>query len=310
MIKNHLTNILLGLVAAAMLAACDSYSDDNWKPGEQVAAGVQGAFFSTDNATGFSVSDSTTFNIIISRVDSTEAATVPINVVSRDTAAIEIPSSVSFEAGKGTATLTCSAEGLAEDSLYSFTIAVGDSQVNPYAAGSSTYTGTVINGALWITVVKDAPTYFYYNGSYTYDFTYKTTIKQYLTTNYFYIEDFLNSGSGFSFRITDDDGNYQETIEDINTVTGTITGLENEGVYIEDYGTFSYNYFYTFDESGTSTYSWTDSIHGITWEYFLFYSKSDYAVFHGADRYAEMTGYCCFTSGAKSQFSTLYIDWR
>lgn len=302
--------IIASVALAATLTACDSYRDDNWTPGEDVAAGVQGAFFSTDNESGFSVSESTQFDIIVSRVDSAEAAVVPITVVSRDTAAIEVPASVSFEAGKSTATLTCSAEGLVEDSLYNFTIAIDGSQVNPYAAGSSTFTGTVVNGSLWRKVIVDAPTYFYYNGAYTYDFTFKTTIEQYLTTNYFYIEDFLNSGSGFTFRITDDEGNYQENVDDINALSGTITAVDEEGISVTDYGTFSYNYFYTYDAEGTATYAWTDEANGLVWDYFLFYSKSDYALFHGPSQYAELTCWCSFTSGAKSSFSTLYIDWR
>lgn len=303
-------NIIAAIAFGAAITACDSYRDDDWAPGEQVAQGVQGAYFSTDNESGFSVSEDTNFDIIVSRVDSTSAATVPVTIVSRDTTAIQVPESVTFEAGKSTATLTCSAEGLVEDSLYSFTIAIDNSQVNPYAAGSPTFTATVVNGSLWRNVIVDAPTYFYYNGSYTYNFTYKTTIQQYLTTNYFYIENFLNSGSGFTFRITDDEGNYQGTIEDINTATGTFWPVNEEGVSTEDYGSYNYNYFYTYDAEGTATYVWTDEANGLVWDYFLFYSKDDYALFHGPDKYLEMTCWCSISSGARSAFSTLYIDWR
>lgn len=301
--NNIIRKTALGFLAAMALTACDSYVDDNWAPGEPVAEGVQGAFFSTDNASGFSVSDSTHFNIIVSRVDSTEAATVPITIVSRDTTAIEIPTSVSFEAGKGTATITCNAEGLVEDTLYNFTIAIDSTQVNPYAAGSATFTATVVNGSLWVPVIVDAPTYFYYNGTYTYDFTYHTTIDQYLTTNYFYVENFLNSGGGFTFRITDKEDNYQSYIEDINQADGLLLPVDEEGVSVDDYGSWKGCSYYV-----NGDWTWEDTVNNVTWTSFYFYGGDGYATFKGTEKYIEIV--CYPTVNGKGAFSTLYIDWR
>lgn len=309
MTKSYLKYTCVALLAL-LFAACDSYMDDNWQPGEQVAESVTGAYFSTDNETGFSVSEDSLFRIVVSRVDSTKAVTVPINVVHSDTTAIEFPATVSFEAGKDTASLVCKAKDLTEDVRYSFTLAIDSTQVNPYAAGSSTFTATVINGSLWRDVIVDAPTYFYYNGSMTYNFSYKTTIKQYLTTNEFYVDNLLNSGSGFYFKIKNADGTYNATIEDISTIDGTPEAIEDMGCSVTDYGTFSYNYYYTYDAEGTATYVWTDETNGITWDYYLWYGGSDYSEFLGTKGYMYLTSWCSITSGAKSAYSTLFIDWR
>lgn len=304
MFHKHLNHIFALAVAAMTLAACDSYTDDNWQPGEQVAQGVQGAFFGTGNATSFSVSEDTNFSITVSRVDSTEAATVGISVVSRDTTAINIPSSVTFEAGKGTATLECSAEGLVEDSIYSFTIAVDGAQVNPYAAGSTSFTATVINGSLWKKVIKDAPTYYYYDGKYTWNYTYKTTIEQYLNTNYFYVDNFLNSGAGFYFKIKNADGTFPETIDDITAIDGIFDPVDQEGTSISDYGYYTFGSFYVGD-----SWSFTDEVNGVTYDSWSFYGGStDYAGFYGTSKYIELM--CLPAIGGKSSFSTLYIDWR
>lgn len=308
MIKSFFRYTFLMIGAAALLTACDSYQDDNWSPGEKVADGVQGAFFSTDNASGFSVSDSSEFSIIINRIDTAEAATVPITLVSRDTTAIEIPSAISFEAGQSTATLVCKAEGLTVDSLYSFTIAIDSTQVNPYAAGSSTFTATVTNGELWRDVITDAYTYFYYNKKYTYDYRYATTIQQYLKTNEFYVENFLNSGSGFYFRIQNYDGSYESTIEDINAIDGVFDPVDNEGVSVTEYSSYSMWAFYAVFDDGTSDWSWQDAVNGITWTSFMGYGGSDYANFYGTYKYIELI---CYPSvNGKGTYSGLYIDWR
>lgn len=295
------------LTAAALLTgltACDSYMDDNWKPGEKVAEGVQGAFFSTSNADGFSVSDDTEFTITVLRTDSTDAATVGINVVSRDTTAIEIPSSVTFEAGKGSTTLTCRAEGLTAGSLYEFTISVDSTQTNPYAAGTTTFTATVVNGSLWKNVITGANTYYYYNGEYTFSYRYKTTIMQYLETNYFYVDDFLNSGSGFTFKIKNADGTYPGKITNINTVDGILEPVNEEGTSVTDYGSYTWVSYYV-----GSSWGWTDTVNNVTYDSWNFYGGSaDYAYFSGSGKYISLL--CMPYISGRATASNLFIDWR
>lgn len=154
----------------------------------------------------------------------------------------------------------------------------------------------------WKTVISEAPTYYYYGGSYNYPYTYKTTIQQEGTSNYFYVDNFLNSGGGFTFKIKNADGTYSEVIEDINTVDGILEPVNGEGVSVSDYGAWSGCSFYANGEWG-----WTDEVNNATYESFYFYGGSGYATFKGTQKYIELV---CYPSiDGKEQFSTLYIDW-
>lgn len=155
----------------------------------------------------------------------------------------------------------------------------------------------------WKTVVSEAPTYYYYNQAYTWDYAYKTTIQQYGTTNYFYVDNFLNSGSGFTFKLKNTDGSTPDEIADINTFDGYISPVADEGVDVTDNGTFTGCYFYT-----NNAWGWTDEANGVTYDYWYFYADSDYATFSGTGKYIEIM--CYPTIGGKGQYSELYIDWR
>lgn len=186
-----------------------------------------------------------------------------------------------------------------KDSVY---VVKDGSVVGAYEIAEGDYI-TFTRPAEWHNVITEASTYFYYNGAYTYDYTYKTTIQQQGTQNYFYVDNFLNSNAGFFFKIQNTDGTYPDEIADINAVDGIFAPVPNEGVDVSDYGTWSWCAFYV-----GSSWGWTDAVNNVTYDSFGFYGGNGYATFKGTSKYIEIL--CYPTVGGKSQYSTLYIDWR
>lgn len=190
-------------------------------------------------------------------------------------------------------------ETTAKDSVF---VVIGDSVAGAYAISDGDYV-TFTRPAEWHYVVKDAPTYYYYNNAYTWNYTYKTSIQQLGTQNYFYVEDFLNSGTGFTFKLKTTDGTTPDEIADINTFDGYVSPVNEEGVSVEDYGSWTGCTYYT-----NSSWGWTDTTNDVTYDSWYFYGDSSYANFVGKSKYIEIV--CYPTIGGKGSYSTLYIDWR
>lgn len=157
----------------------------------------------------------------------------------------------------------------------------------------------------WRAILSDVKTYFYNGSSYNFtDYTYKHTIYQDRNKNYFYIDNFLNSGSGFTFKIMNSDGTYDETIPDYTKVDGILMPVENEGVeYGTDYGTCRWGNYYT-----SEGYSWTDTVNNVENLQFGMYMGDGYSTFKGTASWIGLTGFVYV--GSKSTYTTLYIDWR
>lgn len=191
---------------------------------------------------------------------------------------------------------------MAQESKDSIWVVQGDTAATAIAVADGDYI-TFSKPALWHKVVTDAPTYYYYNSAYTWNYTYKTSIQQYGTQNYFYIDNFLNSGSGFTFKLMSTDGTTPDEIADISTFDGYISPVANEGVDVTNYGSYTGCYFYT-----PTSYGWTDAVNNVTYDYWYFYGDSYFAAFNGTGKYAEIM--CYVTIGNTGAYSELYIDWR
>lgn len=308
MIKSYLKHTLLLVGCAMLFAACDSYTNDNWTPGEQVAEGVQGAFFSTTNATAFSVTDDPEFVIRLVRTDSTSAATVAINIVSRDTTAIEIPASATFEQGKERTDLVCRAEGLPANTSYSFTISIDDAQVSPYAAGASTFTGTITNASLWKTLVADAT--FYWQGSTALPSSWHGTIEQYMDDNHFRFPNFMGSGADWEFKIDSPEeslyyGSYCSTEGDVSTWMGSVNFEYDEN--------HSYNYdgswIYFMPDMANEVYGWTVPGFDIGYASFSVYNGYSYIDF--SSKYFQTWAYGFGDDAAGTDISGyFYVTWK
>lgn len=190
---------------------------------------------------------------------------------------------------------------MAEESKDSVWVVQGDTAATAYAISDGDYI-TFSKPSLWHKVVSDASTYFYYGGAYTWNYKYSTTIQQKGTENLFYIDNFLNSGSGFYFQLENTDGTIPEVVEDPSTFKGYVSFLNGYGVDVTDYGTYKLGYFYT-----STAWGWTDAANNVTYDYFGMYSDN-YTTFDGASKYVEIM--CYVTIGGKNYYTEVYFDWR
>ena len=295
--RHYISNIACSLfVAATALAFTACGNDDDFQPGEPAPAGTAGAFFDKGNTTDYSFVEELPDSIVIklNRVDSTVTKTVRLTVES-DTSAISIPDSVVFAKGELQTGLVIKIDqGLYTFTNYTFTVTIDSAEVSPYAAGVSTFTGSVFYGNPWNVIVKDAA--FYFNDKSCPLPTMYSDICQYKNSNRFRIDDFMGSGTDLEFTLTGDfDGS------DINTYAGQFAWNADQ-VYHDDNG---YDYIYATDENGEFTYDWT--IDGCdvginafaaymgAWSYIVF-DNQDYE--EGSRNYLYFWGFCDLSNGS------------
>lgn len=128
-----------------VLAACSS--DDGWQAGERVPEGCQQVYFSKDNESmpDIMVGDAAEMSLVIKRVTTKGALTVPVRVVEADSC-LSIPQSVTFSDGEDQAVLRITGpEALEEGHDYSFSLQLEGDNVDPYAKldGSTRFHGTL-----------------------------------------------------------------------------------------------------------------------------------------------------------------------
>lgn len=95
------------MAAAICLTACDDKNDSDYTPGTPTADDCMQVYFDNSNASDFITEPGvgSSIDVYVSRVDTTEAAEVPI-VCKSAASELSVPSSVKFDAGQKTATLT------------------------------------------------------------------------------------------------------------------------------------------------------------------------------------------------------------
>lgn len=270
---------LFGCALAATVTSCSD--DDNWTPGEQVADGVTGAYFDPSLAQAYSTADDPEFSITVSRLDTTQAATVKVSLVSADTTAISVPETVTFEKGKATAQLVCRAEGLLESTkkephYYSFTIELDSAQANPYAAGTTDFTATVVNGSLWLPVVENALFYF---GTTTAFPSYYSDIEQFANENRFRIKDFMGSGVDFEFNIQSaSESKYYSAYTNLEGDVSTWCGsVEWDGSHLLEYD----GWLYFSPDTENEVYGWSVPGSSVGYASLAFYPDYTYIDFSG-----------------------------
>ena len=199
----HIKSLLLCqmawvLVAFFCLTACDDKNDSDYVPGEPTPAGSMQVYFDASNAADFITApgENAPVEIKVSRMVADGAAEVPI-ICKTVAEGLTIPSSVKFEAGQKTATLSIGMGQLEENKKYEFSLAIGDEYADHYAKldGSSTYSGYVME-ASWDTYVKDATMTWKVGGVQQ---TWTKDIERLGTTNRYRIKDFVGSGLDMIF---------------------------------------------------------------------------------------------------------------
>lgn len=288
------------------LASCSS--NDSYSPGAAKAEGSIDAYFDADNTFAYTLSpdDEKKLTLTLSRRDSVNEVTVPINVVNCDTSAIVIPSSVTFAAGKAQAELTITCEGLEEKKEYGFVIAVDEANADHYSIqnGSTRFEGSVIV-SVW-KKLKDVKFYYYQTEGMP---TTYSELYQLEGVNKFYLSDFLGSGTDFYFTVGGSDFKLpsSENVKD-TLPSGGGELIPDEGcVYTEDYTDYKlYTLYLGTNAAGEDVWGWTKD--GVTYEAFYWYGGSDsYSYISFDDKYIYMSAYP--SSNVVSDYVSLYGVW-
>lgn len=246
------TSLAFAIIAALVMTSCSD--NDKWSPGAADPEGVMGVFFDSDNTTEISIDDSTSFVLRITRLDSSEAATVRIVKDSVNEQLIKVPDSVVFEKGEASTTLTIDASNMenAEEKSTTFRISIDPAQVSQYAAGLNTIDVSV--GKLWSVLVSKAR---FYWANKTDLPSWYSDIEQYLDENRFRIKDFLGSGEDWEFRIQSADeslyyGSYTNLSGDVTTWMGSVD------VEFDEYHAYNYDgdMIYFMPDMANSVYGW------------------------------------------------------
>ena len=129
------SKLMMMLTAALAFTACSD--DDNFSAGEQEKSGVQSAYFATDTyLNSIEVEPGgNSFDVTVSRWNTSAAASVGIVVVNDEGQVFDVPSSVNFDAGQAEATLTIKAPRAQEGTPYSLVIGIADADRSIYGQG-------------------------------------------------------------------------------------------------------------------------------------------------------------------------------
>ncbi len=241
--KKFIYHIAMMLSVALAFTACDDKSDSDYVPGEPTPANSMQVYFDASNAADFIVSpENTSVELTVSRGNVTEAAEVPI-ICKQKADELTIPSTVKFEAGQKTATLTIELGQLEENKQYNFSLAVDEDYADHYAKldGATTYSGYVVE-TTWKTYVSNVSMTWTVGGEVQ---TWNTEIERLGTLNRYRIKNFVDSGLDMIFSIGGDaDGmaGYNKMVPYTN---------------YESYNDGSVDGFYLYDSAKDDYPSWT-----------------------------------------------------
>lgn len=197
--KKFIYQILMVLAIGAGFTACDS--DDDYQPGAPTPANSMQVYFDADNTADYvcGPGEQPEIELKVSRVNDSEAAEVPI-VCKSASEGLTIPSSVKFEAGQKTASLTIGVGEMEEDKKYSFDLAIDEAYADHYSSqfkGTSHFSGYALQ-ASWKTYVKDADMTWTINGNQQ---KWAVDIERLGSTNRYRIKDFVGSGLDMVFLV-------------------------------------------------------------------------------------------------------------
>ncbi len=186
--------------------ACGCSDSDDWTPGEHDTATGAVAYFVQPAQTSYifdaeKPTSEYTFDVIVNRKNTAEAAEVPLSLETKATG-ITIPPTVSFAAGESQAVFTVSCAGIEGGKYDTFSIALSDDHTDIYGAGLEKVSFSVIKSS-WL-VIADNVRYIYNNAANNqiYPSTYG---KMYNLegTKQFRLDDFLGSGLAVEFECYD-----------------------------------------------------------------------------------------------------------
>lgn len=220
--------IIFFVALTTMFVSCEEY-EDSVEPSPTVADSNPAVRFLDENETYFEIPSSvTSIELTVIRSGGKTAIEVPVNVIENTESAFDVPSTLSFPAGKDTVTLSLPIkDGAPLGAEISISLSFGEDFVNPYKAEYGAYHGKV-------TILNWKP---YANGTYQSAFfgdSWEQVLFHAENTNRYRFFDLYTKGIHFNFLwdegkaiipqySTDADGAYLFTSGYVHPTYGMVT---------------------------------------------------------------------------------------
>ena len=291
-----------------------SCSDDEYQRGEEPVPYNMTAYFSANNKAEYiftpeDVAESSTLQLEVKRLQSDDAASIPVIVVDKDDI-FKIPATVEFEAGESTATLNVEYAGIEEKKLCKFSIRLDENFIDPYkkVEGSDVYAASVFVSN-WRQISKNVQFWFTnINDKYNSKIFHNANFYQLEGQNRFRFEDYLGSGIDMQFSIVPTKANITFSATDPNTWQGRLEPLSNymDGGQVALNGVY-YNCWW-FMKDASSFASWKLPVLDVTVNYVNFFSNymSEFNYVSGGGK--QMTDNI-WLEGKSHRFAILNFYW-
>lgn len=185
------------IAASTLLSACSD--SDKWEPGEPGPDNMGVYFTNLDNYDlVVEADDPRVISVGMGRIDATDAATVPLIVVSSPEGVV-IPSAVEFEAGQESITFDIDITDMPSKTSGEIILQVDPQYAAIYGAGSSQMNMKVTTTGAWEVLADDVVISSYINGYPDLS----ATLYVLEGTNRFKIPDFMGSGVDLVFYSSD-----------------------------------------------------------------------------------------------------------
>lgn len=292
-----------------------SCSDDEYQRGEEPVPYNMTAYFSANNKAEYiftpeDVAESSTLQLEVKRLQSDDAASIPVIVVDKD-GIFKIPATVEFEAGESTATLNVEYAGIEEKKLCKFSIRLDENFIDPYkkVEGSDVYAASVFVSN-WRQISKNVQFWFTnINDKYNSKIFHNANFYQLEGQNRFRFEDYLGSGIDMQFSIVPTKANITFSATDPNTWQGRLEPLSNymDGGQVALNGVY-YNCWW-FMKDASSFASWKLPVLDVTVNYVNFFSNymSEFNYVSGGGK--QMTDNI-WLEGKSHRFAILNFYWN
>lgn len=280
---------LLSASLLLLLGACSS--DDKWEPGQPDQTKM-GVFFTSMEKYNVTVEadDSHVFTVEVGRIDATDAATVPLKVISCPEGVV-VPQAVEFEAGQETSSFMIDVNDMPLKTTGDIVLQIDPAYAAMYGAGTSEMSLTVTIAGGWVVLADDVEISCYINDSYP---VLTTTLWNLEGSNRFKIPDFLGSGVDLVFFASDPTLSYPVIYPFTNYkyYYELWSSYEDD----EDYPWYFYNTEKAVYPSIWTPEGWPKSIEYLS---FYLYDGTDKGCYFGINKgYGSMEAYIEFADGS------------
>lgn len=296
--RKYISILLVLPLLPFVMASCSDDPNLDYESGKPTPEGCMAVFIDASNPGEYILEpgEATSISISLSRLDSTQAAEVPLVCTSAD-ASLTLPAKATFAAGEAHTTVDVTFGSLETKHKYAFTIAVDDAYADHYAATpGSTYYSSYIMAAAWEVVSDDVTMTWTTAGI---EHTFKTRLERLGNLDRYRLPDFLGSGLDMIFT-AGKKSNYSEGFYKIEPYTHYLDW--NDGTV----DTFEF-----YDERTENYATWT--VNGVTVTYMCMmrsYAGTDYSYISFADRFGMFgTYYSEYIDGQYDYWNYVRFTW-